>query len=441
MRGWLVAAACMSVACGGTGGQRGMPQDTGIDPFPTTGATGIGSGTAGTSDGTADTTAAVDSSGDSAGMACMASADCPEDQACAAGECIPTDGPCETDSDCSGDTYCCAEDCLPEGEDGGFCIPYGEGPEGNVNEECLGDVVIGLFEPDLQCEWTAPPAGDPYPDHINVLTTPMVGQLPYDSGAAGEIALVTYNCADGGSASSWGSDPGCFGVIRIINGQTCEQLDTIDDPDNRVIAATPPAIGDLDGDGVPEIVSLRAVSGVIAFTWDPGTSRYVTMWSSQDSNISGASRWDGPALHDLDDDGLPEVVSSSEVYSGVSGARLNPGQLVPGGTGVSPGVFSVVGDLDQDGTADLIANGIWSWDTATNTWTMSDAGSPGGRHYGFADFGTPGPAPADFDRFTLDGVAEVVTVGVGTLQLHTLDGQLLLSASGVAGGGPPTIGD
>ena len=25
----------------------------------------------------------------------------------------------------------------------------------------------------------------------------------------------------------------CFGVIRILNGQTCEQVDTIDDPANR----------------------------------------------------------------------------------------------------------------------------------------------------------------------------------------------------------------
>src|SRR5690606_36129721 len=206
-------------------------------------------------------------------------------------------------------------------------------------------------------------------------------------------------------------------------------------------AATPPAIGDLDGDGLPEIVSLRAVTGVIAFTWDAVAQRYTTGWVALDTNISGQNRWDGPAIHDLDDDGLPEVVSSSEVYDGVSGARLNPGQLVTGGYGVSPGVFPVVGDLDQDGMAELVASGIWRWDPPSNQWVADQPGSPGGRHYGFADFGTPGLTPDDFDRFTLDGIAEVVTVGAGTVQLHTLDGQLLLSASGIAGGGPPTIGD
>ncbi len=441
-RACLLGASLTTLACGGGGGGSGPPPDSGIPPIGPTGTDSGGSGSsAGTTGDTGPMDTGADSTGDSGGQSCMASLDCPEDQACAAGECVPTDGPCETDSDCDGDTYCCAQDCLPRGEDGGVCIPYGLGPEGNVNEECLGDVVIGLFEPDLQCEWIAPPPGDPYPDHVNVLTTPMVAQLPYDSGAAGEIVLVTYNCIDGGSPSSWGSDPNCYGVIRILNGQTCEQLDTIDDPAHRVIAATPPAIGDLDGDGTPEIVSLRAVTGVVAFTWDPGAGRYGTMWSSIDSNISQANRWDGPALHDLDDDGLPEVVSSSEVYDGMTGARLNPGQGVPGGFGASIGVFSVVGDLDQNGTADLVANGIWSWDLNTSAWVLDQPGSPGGRHYGFADFGTPGATPQDFDRFSLDGTAEVVTVGPGTVQLHTLGGQLLMSVAGIAGGGPPTIGD
>lgn len=393
------------------------------------------------SSGTEGMTIGLDSSGEPPGMSCTATADCPEGQVCAGGECVPSDGPCRTDADCTGDTYCCDEGCLPEGESGGQCVPYGEGPRGDTNDECLGDVIIGLFEPDLQCEWTAPPPGDPFPDHVNVLTTPMVAQLPYDSGHAGEIVLVTYNCNDGGSASSYGSDPACYGVIRILNGQTCAQLDTIDDPDHRLIAATPPAIGDLDGDGLPEIVSLRAISGVVAFSWDAQQQRYVTQWAGLDSNISAQNRWDGPAIHDVDDDGLPEVVSGSEVYDGVSGARLNPGQVVAGGALISPGVFSVVGDLDQDGVAQLIANGVWRWDGATSQWVADQPGTPGGRHYGFADFGTPGATAADFDPGTLDGIAEIVTVSEGGVRLHTLGGQELLSVAGVAGGGPPTVGD
>jgi len=441
MREWMTGAwvVTMAAACGGPAPEM-PPMNTGVMTLTATaGETdGSESGEGSTSD---VATSGADSTGDTGGQSCTASADCPEDQACAAGECVATDGPCRTDADCSGDTYCCAEGCLPEGEEGGVCIPYGEGPGGVVNEECLGDVVIGLFEPDLQCEWTAPPAGDPFPDHVNVLTTPLVAQLPYDSGTAGEIVLVTYNCFDGGNDAGWGESPACYGVIRILNGQTCAQLDTIDDPANRVIAASPPAIGDLDGDGSPEIVGLRAVSGLVAFSWDAAQQRYATQWTALDSDITGVNRWDGPSIHDVDDDGLPEVVSQSEVYDGVTGARLNPGQLVVGGAGVSPGVFSVVGDLDQDGIAQLVAAGIWRWDVATSQWVADQAGSPGGRHYGFADFGTPGPTAADFDRFTLDGVAEVVTVTNGGVQLHTLDGQALLSVIGIAGGGPPTVGD
>lgn len=433
---WSLVAGVtlLGAGCGGSGPDA-READDGLPPL-TAGGTATGTAT-GETEG-ADATEGADSSG--GGMSCMTSAQCPGMEVCAGMECVPTDGPCETDSDCSGDTYCCAEGCLPDGETEGWCIPYGLGPKGDINDECIGDVVIGLFEPDVQCEWTAPPAGDPYPDHVNVLTTPMVAQLPYDSGVSGEIVLVTYNCADGGSEAGWGSNPACFGVIRILNGQTCAQIDTIDDPTHRVIGATPPAIGDLDGDGLPEIVTLRAVSGVIAFTWDAATSRYATQWTALDSNIGSANRWDGPAIHDVDGDGQPEVVSSSEVYDGMTGARLNPGQAVVG-TGGGTGTFSVVGDLDVDGIADLVANGIWRWDAAASQWSLSSTGAPGGFHYGFADFGTPGATPADFDRFTLDGIAEVVTVGNGTVALHTLSGQALLSAAGVAGGGPPTIGD
>ena len=431
---WVALATCsLLIACGDG-------PSSGQTPVTTT---GIEPGTAGDDDDDdEDTTAGDDddddadddSTGDSGGMACTASEQCPEGEACANGTCTPTDGPCSTHSDCDGDTYCCAEGCLPDGETDGVCIPF---DDGEVNEECLGEVVIGLFEPDVQCEWTGPQPGDPFPDHDSVLTTPLVADLPYDTNHAGEIVIVTYNCEDGGAESGWGSDPACFGVIRIINGQTCELTDSLDDPAHRIVAASPPAIGDLDGDGFPEIVTQRAVSGLIAYEWSAGT--YVTKWTALDTAYGVDSfRWDGPSIHDLDDDGLPEVISGSEVFDGATGVRLNPGQSIPGAVN---NIFSVVGDLDQDGNAELVGTGVYRWNVGTNQWDMAYTGGPGGRHYAFADFGTPGVTPQDFDGSQLDGVAEVVTVTSGSVLLHTLDGQELLNVAGISGGGPPTIGD
>ena len=366
------------------------------------------------------------------GEPCDSVAPCAADLVCAAGVCTTPEGPCTSDSDCQGDTYCCTDGCEPMG----LCIPYGEGPRGDQDDTCQVEIVPGLFDAAVQCEWSGPPEGDAFPGHVQVLTTPLVADLPNDSGAASEIVVVSYNYTDGGSAAAAGSNPAYFGVIRILNGQTCEQLESIDDPANRVIASSPPAIADLDLDGDLEIVTQRAVSGLIAFTWDDVEQRYVTYWVATETNFSGSNRWDGPAIHDLDDDGYPEIITGSEVYDGRTGARLNTGQVI---SGASAGTLSVVADVDADGAIELLATGVWQWDTATNMWVSDWPAVPGARHYGYADFGTE--TSDGFDPTVLDGIAEVVLAGNGSLSLYTLNGQLLLQSTGISGGGPPTIGD
>jgi hypothetical protein len=376
--------------------------------------------------------------GGGAGDSCTATSECDDGLVCAGGTCVPGEGGCQTDDDCTGDTYCCNDECLPPGETEGVCIPFGSPPKGDTNDECIGAVSIGLFEPSVQCEWVGPPDGDPYPDHKNVLTTPLIFDLPNDSGVAAEMVIVAYNFSDGGNQSGVGDVPEYYGVLRILDGTTCAQHETIDDPANRIIAASPPAIADLDGDGLAEIVTHRAVTGVVAFGWDG--SKYATKWVALDTGITGTTRWDGPSIHDLDGDGLGEVISASGVFDGATGVRLNPGQVIPGVEPDGIGRIPVLGDLDSDGIVDLVAGDIYSWDVGTNTWLLKYSGIPGTTHYGFADFGTAGADVASFNAAALDGIAEVVTVDGGlTTHLYTLTGQELFTVA--EGGGPPTIGD
>lgn len=440
----LAALACLTLACG----DDGRPQDdttTSTSPTSVTLPTNPTDGTtdvAPTGSSPTTTTGAPDpttggASGDP-GAPCSASSECDEGLVCAGGTCVPGEGACTTDDDCTGDTYCCNDECLPPGESASVCVPFGTPPKGGTNDECIGDVAIGLFEPSVQCEWLGPDPADPWPGHSNVLTTPLIFDLPNDSGVAAEMVIVAYNYTDGGAESGVGTDPAYYGVIRILDGTTCAVLETIDDPANRIIAASPPAIADLDGDGLAEIVTHRAVSGVVAFGWDG--SKFATKWVAADTGISGVTRWDGPSIHDLDGDGLGEVLSASGVYDGATGTRLNPGQALPGVEPNGIGRIPVAGDVDADGVVELIAGDIYGWDVATNTWVLEASGIPGTTHYGFADFGTPGPDAASFDAKTLDGIAEIVTVdGGAATHLYTLSGQELF---GVAqGGGPPTIGD
>lgn len=77
------------------------------------------------------------------------------------------------------------------------------------------------------------------------------------------------------------------GVIRILNGKTCGLLDTISaaQPD-AMIAASTPAIADLDNDGYPEIVALRAITGLVSFKYNPQTKTYAKWWVATGSNVS-----------------------------------------------------------------------------------------------------------------------------------------------------------
>src|SRR5690606_30188235 len=116
--------------------------------------------------------------------------------------------------------------------------------------------------------------------------------------------------------------------------------------------------------------------------------------------------------------------------------------VMPGTSGFYiTGNLNVVADLDNDGAVELIGDDIYRWDTTTNVWVNAYPGGSAMWHYGYADFGTPGALPADFDPTTLDGRAEIVGTGDNAVRVWTLEGQLLMNVGGITGGGPPTIGD
>lgn len=374
------------------------------------------------------------------GAPCEASDMCGEGNACVDGVCELGEGPCTTNNDCQGDTYCCRSGCLPPGESNGVCLPN---PPGQSDPACEVAVEIGMFVPDIQCAFDKAPDDDPFPEHISVSSTPLVANLPYKDGEfdTPEVVFISFNADDGGNAVSLGSDPTKFGVIRVMNGRNCQIYETIHDPQHPIIGASTPAIGDIDGDGLVEIFAQTAETGLIAFRWDAQAKRYETAWWTDQTNAIGQRRWDGPALHDLDNDGRAEVLSASAVFDGKSGQRINFGQLI---TGASPqnnnGVFQVAGDLDSDGVVELVAGEVYRWNLGAGVWEFAYAGAPFGRHYGYADFGIATENVLDFDPDGRDGRAEIVVVGQNQVRLYSLEG-LELMAAPIGGGGPPTIGD
>jgi hypothetical protein len=95
-----------------------------------------------------------------------------------------------------------------------------------------------------------------------------------------------------------------------------------------------------------------------------------------------------------------------------------------------------------------VAQEVFEWNGSG--WDVDHEGAPdtGGLFFAYADFGTAGVTAMQFDRDTLDGVAEIVVIGSGTVGVYTLDGQELMfvdtdssTAEALDRGGPPTISD
>ncbi|MEW5847297.1 MAG: hypothetical protein AB2A00_00735 [Myxococcota bacterium] len=388
----------------------------------------------------------------------------PADECCAGGTrcidnaCLTDVGGCTTDNECQGDSYCYS----------GTCIPYDEGPRANgTTPECTRLVPLGLFAPTIQCEWAGPPPADPFPSHANVLVTPLVMDFDFDNDPTTlhpSVVFTTYNFTDGSQEACAGIDNRYYGVIRIIDGNTCQTQFTL--ADHKVIGSGTPAIADLDGDGRPEIIAPRADpdgagaavgGGIVIYRYNAGTGQWTstlgtTTTGATSTWASGRCNWAGVSVFDVDGaaDGRPEIVLGGYVYrhTGVEHAA-GPGWLTTPSTGQIPVVLNVDGDAELE----LVSGDrIYRWD-GTLGFTP-EAYSPTGMAGGFV-------AVADFGSFELTpgvpdpGYPEVVTVGAGNVTVRTIHGRVVFGpvalptppgyrCSATVGrgyGGPPTIGD
>ena len=226
--------------------------------------------------------------------------------------CATCGDPCAGDGDCGDDSWCST--------DVGRCRPYDDVRD--RNPMCELDL-RHPFRTRVQCEWTAPPEGDPFPSHVMASSLPLVVDFGVTGGPDDPPhpwIVVVMGPIDGGSA-----------IIRVLDGTTCAQVANL--PDHTVIQGDAPAAGDLDGDGRAEIVSVVEGGTVVAWTYDPAMSAFRVLWRSTDASAGSLST--AVSLVDLDDAGGPEVVVGSLVYSGADGALLTAGAGV-----VAPLTFS-----------------------------------------------------------------------------------------------------
>lgn len=357
---------------------------------------------------------------------------CAAEQVCVANiACGEDHGPCATSDNCTGDDYC--EPTLMR------CVPWGVPPGVDRDPMCTRLAIAGAFSPTVQCEFREVPPGDAFPENLHVLTTPMVIDFHIDRGPGEARRPSIVAVFDDGVD---GSDELPTGVIRILDGRTCTQQAELGSL-QLVSHSSPPAVGDLDGDGRAEIVANKAGGGLVAFRYDETASSWAVMWRSTTDGttpyIVEGSGWAGPSIVDLDDDGVPEVLRGGIVLSSL-GVLVDQTSL--GLHGYSRGIFPIVVDVDDDGMVEFVAgDGVWQWDRAGRTWVAeSYVTTPqAAGHVALADFGDF-PGAAAWPR----GTPEVAVISDGTARVQTLDGTIVfgpVTLPGEGTGGPPTIGD
>jgi hypothetical protein len=171
---------------------------------------------------------------------------------------------------------------------------------------------------------------------------------------------------------------------------------------------TEPAAGDIDGDGLPEIVAVREDERIMAFEYDSVSDAWICKWITGDEvKISGNHEYsvDYPSvtLADIDEDGEPEVIVGRLVLNGADGSRKWAEEPPKDFYGLHN---SCVADLDLEGAPELLLG-------------KAAYHSDGSQYWAFDNLPLGFTAVGNFDD---DPFPEIVAVGDGKVCLLEYNG-------------------
>lgn len=401
------------------------------------------------------------------GVCCAAGQECFQDlclDPCAGTRCGADFGLC-----CEGADICLGQACVTPGSD---CTVTEECALEEICEPTVGKCVprdavevcefippVAPFEPEIGCFWPNPlPTVNP--DSIHVVVAPIVGNLTDDNGDGltntddvPEIIFLTRT-------------PGCCnkrGTLRIVDGRCGPngEMTTIASLDSVVMTNdAAPALADLDGDGVPEIVAVKGQNlqtnqkvtpqGLVAWkrVSDDGT-QWAPLWENDLYPTFGVHSNGGATvgIADLDGDGNPEVFVGNVVLNGQDGTLKWDGVAnSPTPVGIGNNAFlgpsSIAADVDLDGMQEIMAgNTLYSHD-GTVRWTYE---------YTTENSTCQGTLPCDgytaVAEFDGDPEGEIVIIRLGEVFVLNHDGTLFWQQQIVKDdcarneSGPPTIAD
>lgn len=228
-------------------------------------------------------------------------------------------------------------------------------------EGSLHHPTVGNFQPVVKWYWD-----NPNSISLGINHSPVVAPLidTNGDGLINERDVPAVIVADRGYYSP--------GDLVALRGDTGEEIFSVPNPDQtggwNPLGSTP-AVGDIDGDGRPEIFIYCLNRTLYAFNND-GTIK----WESP-----GRSNWGfaNAVLADVDSDGQSEIIHQTAILN-ADGTVRTVIDVGMGWTEEDMGGSRLVADLDMDGTPEIVAgpsaydlngNFLWRW---TSGRTMGD---------------------------------------------------------------------
>lgn len=262
----------------------------------------------------------IDNADGCRGLPCREDRDCVGSAHCRVGVCLTDFGSCTSGDDCPNDQRCYDGGCIPFA----LCsqlVPF--------DLRCLG----GSFSPD---QFRSPQVRCHLRDR-QVMATPVVADLDQD----GKPEVIATAFPD---------------ILLALRPSDCSIRFERKGVSLLSAAQAQLSVADLDADGFAEIVTIDAEQRVVVFNHQ-GILQARSDHPLRERNPAGVDLWSAPFVTDLDGKSPPEIVVGAQVSRYVPGApaRIETIWTQPN-LSASWGSVSVVSDLDDDGVAEVITS-------------------------------------------------------------------------------------
>ncbi len=307
---------------------------------------------------------------------------------------------------------------LPPGEEAPDCdVTLAEATTIPINEECQ-VVEVHVKDPwavEIEWQWTGLSTD---PDLDQVMMLPVVGNLTDDDGDGliteadvPDIVALVFDGAEGWTAENITGTAAPATLVLLQSSTGAEQWSL-----PGFYWKGGPAVADVTGDGVAEIIAFDEQHHVVAVS---GAGEVI--WRSE-----ATIDYTYPHVNvaDLDADGHPEVLADTLVLDGATGAT----ELSLSVPEEMMARMPAAGDIDLDGFQELIIGSTLYSHDGTPRWS-SDISGTYGHWVAILD--------ADDDLY-----GEIAMIGGGELAIYDTDGTVLSrSAAGTGQPGPPCVAD